>query len=207
LAQTSLGDGLRVLLFSLAPRLLILISYVAAFVAGIRKGWRDPGTVGLLAISLAATIVHLYLSGLLYVSGEWTSHWWSGVALFSYWCAALFLVPRWLLRRQRVRLSGLRGAITGATVLAFIGLLVVLFGPSTVTQDFWLPRERLAFKGEAPFTGYVLKAREDHLVILNDTPRIIIEKPKKDLEDRDLCYPKDHEARSSNVAADSPVCP
>ena len=74
-------------------------------------------------------------------------------------------------------------------------------------KTFWLPRERLSFKNEAPFTGYVLKVSEDRLMILNDEPRVVIQKPKAALQDRDFCYPEDHKARSSRVAADSPICP
>jgi hypothetical protein len=207
LAQTSLGDGLRVLLFSLAPALLILVSYVAALVAGIRKGWRDPGTIGLLAVSLIATVGHLYLSGSLYASGELRPDWWFGFALFAYWCTTLLLVTRWALRRQRVGVSGSPGALTGATVLGLILLVIFIVGPPIATEKFWLPRERLIFTNEVPFTGYVLRVSEDRLVILNDDPRIIVQKPKGTLQDRDFCYPKDHKARSSKVAADSPACP
>jgi hypothetical protein len=207
LTQTSLGDGLRLLLFSLAPRLLILVSYVAAFVAAFRKGWRDPATVGLLAVSLITTIGHLYLSGSLYVSGQLAPNWWFGVALFSYWCATLFLVPRWFIRVQRVKPAGLRVSITRGTVLASMGMFLVLLGPLLASDNFWLPPERLIFANEAPFTGYVLRAGEDRLVILNDDPRIVVQMPKAALRDRDFCYPEGHKARSSKVAADSPACP
>jgi hypothetical protein len=91
------------------------------------------------------------------------------------------------------------------TLLLFDGLLGV--GSTLVDKTFWLPPERLAFQYEAPFTGYVLKTSEDHLIILNDRSRIIVEKPKATLQDRDFCYPEDHKARSSKLAADSPVCP
>jgi hypothetical protein len=82
-----------------------------------------------------------------------------------------------------------------------------LLGPSLGGKTFWLPRERLVFQNEAPFTGYVVKVSEDQLMILNDKPRVIIQKDKDTLKDRDFCYPEDHKARSSKVAADSPVCP
>lgn len=68
-------------------------------------------------------------------------------------------------------------------------------------RAFWLPRERLVFQNEAPLTGYVLEASEDHLIILNDRPRIVIEKPKATLQDRDLCYPEDHKARPPRLQA------
>jgi len=84
---------------------------------------------------------------------------------------------------------------------------VLALGATLASKNFWLPPERLSFQNEAPFTGYVLKASDDHLIILNDNPRIIVEKPKATLQDRDFCYPEDHKARSSKVAEDSPVCP
>jgi len=95
-------------------------------------------------------------------------------------------------------------AVAGVLLAAAV---VLALGASFGTRTFWLPRERLSFNGEAPFTGYVLKASDDQLTILHDRPRIIIEKPKAALQDRDFCYPEDHKARSSKVAADSPVCP
>jgi hypothetical protein len=77
----------------------------------------------------------------------------------------------------------------------------------TTSQNDGALRERLVFHNEAPFTGYVLKASEDYLVILHDEPRVIVEKENATLEDRDFCYPEDHKARSSKTAADSPTCP
>ena len=45
------------------------------------------------------------------------------------------------------------------------------------------------------------------LIILNDSPRVIVEKDKEVLEDRDFCYPEDHKAQSSRVKSDAPICP
>ena len=82
-------------------------------------------------------------------------------------------------------------------------------------NTFWLPRERLVFKEESAskeepaFTGYVLKTSEDYLTILKDKPRVIIERKKDTLKDRDYCYPKstDENPVSENVQANMPSCP
>ena len=81
--------------------------------------------------------------------------------------------------------------------------------PRVNDQDFWLPRERLVFKGSAPFTGYVLKSDEDRLVILNDEPRLIIELPKRALEGRDLCYPAEqgYEEAFKEAGHQATICP
>jgi hypothetical protein len=98
--------------------------------------------------------------------------------------------------------------LASAALLAFLAPIILLFlAPTLGDRTFWRPRERIVFQNEAPFTGYVLKVSEDRLVILNDTPRVVIQKDKDTLKDRDFCYPEDHEARSSRVAADLPVCP
>jgi len=85
--------------------------------------------------------------------------------------------------------------------------MVIVTAQAFAGRTFWLPREHLSFHGEDPFTGYVLRESEDRLVILNDGPRVIIQKDKDALEERDFCYPEDHKARSSKVAVDAPVCP
>ena len=60
-----------------------------------------------------------------------------------------------------------------------------------LTQDVWLPRERVDFSSEEDdLIGYVLKTSGDNFIILNDDPRIIIEKKGPPLR-RDLCYPRD----------------
>jgi hypothetical protein len=99
------------------------------------------------------------------------------------------------------------GALGALGVLTGLAWILFLLGWTLLGKDFWLPRERLVFKNERPFTGYVLKVSEDQLIILNDKPRVVIQKDKTTFEDRDFCYPENHKARSSKVAADSPVCP
>jgi hypothetical protein len=92
--------------------------------------------------------------------------------------------------------------ISGFLVIVALGLL----SEPLADRAFWQPRERLDFQDGDPFTGYVLKESGDYMTILNDDPRVIVQKDKRKLEDRDFCYP-DHKARSSKLAADSPVCP
>lgn len=73
-------------------------------------------------------------------------------------------------------------------------IFALLIGASLInvasTEDVWLPRERLVFESEEnALIGYVLKTSGDHFIILNDDPRIVIEK-QGPLRRRNLCYPR-----------------
>jgi hypothetical protein len=235
--ETSVGDAIRVLLFTVIPILLFLLSYATAFPAARRiynGSWRNLKT---LAMGVASVTL-FYGSWHLYVGFQTPVDTVSLLLLMVLYLVVL--VPGFILanaseerlrqKRRRERqlrkgrpwrarqYSNLRKIVMWAEQAMTVLLMAVLAGGLAIAalwillipladKTFWLPSERLAFQGQAPFTGYVLKVSEDHLVILNDTPRIIIEKPKKDLVDRDFCYPKDHKAQSSKVAKDSPVCP
>jgi hypothetical protein len=212
LAQTSYGDAIGSFLFSVAPSLLFVISTVAAFVAAIRKRF-DLVSVCLLAVAMTASLVAVYMSD------RWAIGWITLLdilmpSLGFFW---LIRAVAWPMREIESTPSASRLWTYNKTrqfrvillVLAFISLApnLIVAVDSLVSADFWLPRERLVFKGEAPFTGYVLKVSEDQLVILSDKPRLIIQKDGFSLADRDFCYPEDHKARSSKLAADLPVCP
>jgi hypothetical protein len=229
-SQTSVGDAIRALLFTVTPILLFLLAYVAAFAGAtqITQGnWRSLKGAGMAVASVPLVIGWLYLGG--YFTGRgregsptgalpgflptYPSWIMAGVTailpLFSAW----LLVPELEKWRWR-RLTGERGIglaellfFPVAVSAFFVGSVLLGVGPALGEGTFWLPRERLVFQNEAPFTGYVLKVSEEHLIILNDRPRIIVQKPKATLQDRDFCYPEGHKARSSKVAADSPVCP
>jgi hypothetical protein len=229
-AETSVGNAVRALLFTVLPILLLLLSLVVSFAAMMRiivgrpPGLKTAGMgLGILAVGGVLSLGGWFLTGIFQQPLSSTA-----VAIlvivppfFAAELAELVKVRRPPKRRQDRRLpkslAWILKALTGLDRVfqLFISLLTValaitfLFGlgSTLVDKTFWLPRERLAFQNEAPFTGYVLKASEDHLIILNDSPRIIVEKPKATLQDRDFCYPEDHKARSSKLAADSPVCP
>jgi hypothetical protein len=202
LAETSLGDAIRVLLFSVAvPLTLYVVTNYAGFLAGSRGRVFDLRTIGLLAVSVTAFALFFYLEGLFNRSRDFAQN----VSLYLSLCfptTVSFFTGRWA-RLQYER--PLRFLLSRLTIPAFATLLL-FFGPPLIAKDFWLPRERLDFQNEAPFTGYVLKESGDYLVILNDEPRVIVQKDKATLEDRDFCYPEDHKARSSKQA-DAPICP
>lgn len=193
LTETSLGDAIRALLFSLGPILLTIGALLAAMTAEERYEWSAIQALGVIAASAIVIAISFYLSG--------------QVSRWTYLIYFLFLgLLAWSsIRKRRTRP---RETLGTRSLLAFAAFMAVLFASASLAaDDFWLPRERLQFKGKATFTGYVLNTGEGHIVILKDDPRLIIEKPQEELEDRDFCYPEDHKARSSSLAADSPVCP
>lgn len=229
-SQTSIGDAVRALLFTVVPILLLLLSLVVSFTATMQViVGRPPGlkTAGMaLGIVVGSGILSLagwFLVGTFQRPLNTTAV--AVLALFPPLFAselALLLKERRMPKRQQDRrlptalawilkavggldraLQVLSSLLTVALAIAFLLSLGLALGE----RAFWLPPERFIFQNEAPFTGYVLKASEDHLIILNEHPRIIVEKPKATLQDRDFCYPEHHRARSSKVAADSPVCP
>jgi hypothetical protein len=77
--QTSIGDAIRALLFTVVPILLFGLSFVAAFAAfkgiTVSKGfitriWREPKALGLLVLSPAAMFGCWFLIGLLQQRGK-----------------------------------------------------------------------------------------------------------------------------------------
>jgi hypothetical protein len=242
--ETSIGDAIRALLFTVIPILLTLLSVVAILIAGMRVSYGGRRNyfeiLGLVIVGVASLLGNVALRGGGEDPGELVLL--AALILLSMPFISGMLVgsierSRKAARNGREALSLERreGAHTGVhqddqvslavgtrsvvmhrwfawgTVFVLMGIIVFLalrgFGEQFAAKTFWLPRERLDFKNEAPFTGYVLKVSQDHLIILNDNPRVIVEKHKDTLEDRDFCYPEDHEARSSNVQSDAPACP
>jgi hypothetical protein len=219
-AESSIGDAIRALLPVVIPTLLLTISFSAGFVAAQRifvYGRRDlvtnRVTIGLIIGSVTASLGAFYYSGAFQRAGGGSIR---DLLVLVLSIAALALAPFLLFfpimmllvetaspGRERFRLR----LVSTAALVVVVAIAVVGLGEILGGKTFWLPRERLVFKNEAPFTGYVLKVSEDQVVILNDEPRVIVEKHKELLEDRDFCYPEDHEARSSNVKSDAPVCP
>jgi hypothetical protein len=240
LAQTSLADAIRALLFFVLPVVLTILSYGLAIAAGRSMpiprhlptwdystssqwrrlfwgffwrffwrsftGWSGRKPIGLLAASLTVHFLERYLSGYL--------TWPSSVIddelgqLIILFLGAIF----WNFTR-------LDPALTQARVIILSILAVVLFlltWPVVASlvdpENFWLPRERLVFEDDfankkPPLIGYVLKTSGDHFVILNDDPRIIIEKQGR-LRERAFCYPEEgYEEHFKDVGQDMPPCP
>jgi hypothetical protein len=199
LAQSSLGDAIRALLFSLLPSTLAIIVTVAAWMAGRRYHPHRSRSILYILFSLTAGAAWVYLA----IPAN-LSYWVAPPWIVAFFSALLIFVLGVTAKPPEEAESRLYSV---GDALALSVAILIFIGPTLVAKEFWLPHERLDFKNEAPFTGYVLKASEDHLVILNDKARVIIEKPKDTLEDRDFCYPEDHKARSSNVKSDAPECP
>jgi hypothetical protein len=232
LAQTSLGDAIRALLFFVLPVALVILSMGLAIAAGVslpksffrayraRKtpwrsiwksltGWPGRKPLGFLAASVAAGVVGNYMIGNF---GLGLTLWFT-IFTVIYPIIGAFVLALSLGGRQIFPHFSDAPWTFLTTVILAVGFSVGIFtatviGPLIDTESFWLPRERLVFADapQKPLIGYVLNTSGDHFIILNDDPRIIIEK-KGPLDDRDFCYPEDHKARSSNLAADSPVCP
>lgn len=208
ITQTSIGDAIRALLFSVAPIILALTSIAAAVAAGNLYRASDPQFLGLVGLGVLAGILgFLFLD----VFGA------QGVSrLFLLLMIALLPVVVATLQAHMTEFSRRRHSIdheerTRQTWLVVSGIFVIAIIPALWpvlgSQNFWLPRERLVFRNETPFTGYVLRANDDRLVILEDQSRVIVQKVRDALQDRDYCYPSDHKALSSMIPADSPLCP
>jgi hypothetical protein len=205
LAETSVGDAVRALLFTLLPILIVLLFFGTSFAASTRiiKGrWRDWMTLGLALIGPI-----LWLGGHSLFGGFQEPISLLVAASYALFPLLIFIVVQLILKVRRLLVRWALLALTIAfMLLSYLDIPQALAG-AFAGKTFWLPPERIVFQNEAPFTGYVLKVNEDYLVILYDEPRIIIERKKTTLDDRDFCYPEDHKARSSKLASDAPVCP
>jgi hypothetical protein len=223
-STTSIGDATRALLFTVMPLLLLVSAFAVAFASVTRiahAGRRDYKnlSVGIAGagVSIALSIGWLYTGGIfILLGGTFTFDRMFFIALFGF--APLLFVTSIVgqLRGRRIRGrgpdrrgldSGLGIAVFPAGVMALI--IVVFLGLTVGSKNFWLPRERLVFKDEE-YYGYVLKESGGHLVILNDKPRVVVEKDKGSLEDRDFCYSLDHRARdfeSMSLEFDMATCP
>lgn len=202
--ETSVGVAIRALLLTLVPFVLALASNAIGFVIVVRiiKGrWRNLETLLLLLI---APLV--YLAGVIILAEPMTQDFvmltfsssWGVIWLATFPAAAIF-------KSQRIKL------IVGALVFTFftVQLFIVSSNPlenALFGDRVWLAPERLDFKGEAPFTGYVLNVSEDQLVIMRHKPRIIFRIPKAALEDRDFCYTTQYRI-SINKRLSPPNCP
>jgi hypothetical protein len=228
LTQTSIGDALRALLLTAVILLLITGWVIAAYSAFDRaaepkvhnpgahesrtKGhkdwyydWIEPGTLLRVFISCVSFLGFVLVARL----SKWTLLLAPlPVAVFFGWIAVRRAFHKamadssrfWAFRFWFVPFLAI---LTGT----LIGLLWALFSVSILDTSFWLPGERLVFKGERALSGYVLKTNEDHLIILQDHPRIIIEKPKANLLERELCYPPNYKAKVKSTGRELPDCP
>jgi hypothetical protein len=190
IATTTIGDAIRALAFFIIELGLVLNALVLIIVVG-RRAKLDLTNAGLAAASLASFIAATYLPG---------PPSWDDVGILI--AIALANLIRGFAGDGRIDLRSLALFAIFAAVIIFASL-------SIVDDTFWLPRERLVFQNEAPFTGYVLKESGDYLVILKDKPRVIIERKKETLDDRDFCHPgpTDEEPISEKVQSNTPVCP
>jgi len=174
LTQTSLGDAIRVLLFELGPIFFTVGGVSAAVIAEERKEWSTKQALGVIVAGAIVTAIAFYVDGTLL---SWTS------------LAYLLFFGLLAGSSVRKRRAGPGGEPGTRSLLIFATVLTLLFGWAFMaSEDFWLPKELLIFQSEAPFTGYVLRSRDDYLVIMKDRPRVIVERPKAALTDRDFCY-------------------
>jgi hypothetical protein len=210
LAYTSLGDAVRALLFFVLPAGLIALTYALAMAAGLSApfsklalaprrfltGWSGRKPLGLMALSLTAAVLGAYLSGRFALEP-------GGHVIFdeTYYAFVFFMLGSTFAFWGQIRVKmGVSDKVN--RVVVFLGVIFFLFvfvlnyhtvaaiRPLFDADTFWLPREHLVFANEKTHViGYVLNASDNHFVILNDDPRIIIEK-KGPPQDRDFCYAK-----------------
>jgi hypothetical protein len=201
LANTSVGDAVRILLLELLPLLLLLFPSVIAFLAGRREGLEAGGLLG-------TTILIIILD--VYVSGDMDSDWWKDAAKIGALPLLVFYLSRLWAKSQRQgaedESQGVQVVLINVAVSLF-GLLAMLGMSGLFGDHFWLPRESLDFADEGtPLIGYVLKTSGDHFVILKDDPRIVIEK-KGPPRNRDFCYPERHKKDLEKAGRVPPMCP
>jgi hypothetical protein len=193
LSQTSIGDAVRALTFTAIPLVLLLGSFVAIFAVWIRASrgeLRKPATPLLMLVSAVSFVGANFFAGLGLVAP----------AVFILVLMVLVGIPSLLIdswaRTDRARNTypelwtiDVRTMFRWFRLILIAAIGIVLVWGMASIDAFWLPRERLVFRGQAPFTGYLLKASEEHFVILDDNARIVFEKPKADLLDRTFCLP------------------
>jgi hypothetical protein len=209
--QTPIQDVIRALIFPLVPLALLVVSGMAAVAAANKDQWLEPATWGLIAVSVASLLLFGYV-----VEGYMGS---SIADRLLYYATSLvpLMIAVFVRHRNTIFGSNLTrdraGRIFEGLVRWSIGAIILLIIGVSVAQSvfgrdtFWLPRERLVFDGERPFTGYVIRVNEDHLVVMNDDPRIIIEKKRNDLHDRAICYPEWYEDEFKEAERAVPTCP
>jgi hypothetical protein len=216
-AHTSLGDAIRALLFFVLPTLLFGISSGLALAAGasipIFRLTSETYLIGRPLPKLQRPLVLLAASFIVAAVGFSVSGF--GVTLsVTYVILApivLFILST-LLKFARLGGRSLLGMLVSSALATSVIFLIPLMAaiPLLFVDDtFWLPRERLDFQNEAPFTGYVLKESGDYLVIFKDKPRVIIERKKDSVDDRDFCHlrPTRIEPVSEKVRSNTPLCP
>ena len=189
---------------------------MAAVAAGKRDPWREAATWGFVAASASACFLGFYLldafpTGGIFVGSVLDQ----ALNVATGFVFVIIAMIYYRVRAKAPRYSDggppmylfLRGLLT-ALVLVLVSPLILGTLESIFGRDsFWLPRERLIFNAEHPFTGYVINANEDHLIVMNDDHRILIEKSKADLRDRDFCYPEWYEDEFNEAGQVVPTCP
>ena len=195
IATTTVGDAIRALAF-LVIQLGLVVLAMALLAAIGPRGKLDLTSAGLAAASLVSWIAGAYVSG--------------DLGLF--WFLLIPYAFLLLINVIRAATSGGRRGTSAFTIALFIAVAILFSGTWIVDDAFWLPRERLVFQSEAPFTGYVLKESGDYLVILKERPRVIIERKKDTLDTlngRDFCHPRpSYEGEvPEKVQSNTPVCP
>src|SRR5215211_2389470 len=173
--QTSIGDAVRALLLAVIP-LLMLFVFWAAVIDGLGRvingRWREPKALGLLVISPVPPLGFWYFRSW-YFTGPFSPGRAAASLLLLGWLVSLPFVfvlglaaERGYLQEQWREVRLLKASIRLWNVLLPVTAVLAL-GATLASKNFWLPPERLSFQNEAPFTGYVLKASDDHLIILN----------------------------------------
>jgi hypothetical protein len=204
IAEASIEDAIQVVVLWVLPALLTALIFIIAWSAGehtLARGLFDPVT-----IALALTIIVL-IFGALFLGGLLTAPGWFGfkpaiaAVLFLILCIQLAGFAQIRLRQIKLQAASsfrIRLFLVIAAAEMLVAILLPLFHPR-----FWLPPEKVTFKDEAPFTGYLLEDSADYLVIFEERRRVLTERPKVDLVRREFC----DLSRANSESRDLPKCP
>jgi hypothetical protein len=199
--DTSIGDAVRAVAFSVFLPILLFASLALAFYAGEslrRRGYRHHLTINYAVSGLLLSLLALFLYGELSKSGGLaaiivTTIIVSLYPLFAAWMG--FVSTRLGHRPEETSTFGAAGRWLAAfrpfAVAFFVVFLIYLLSFGIFTRRMWLPLEEFVPQQGGPYIGYLLKESSGTLFVLGDQDRQVHEFSKDAVRYRIRCqgYP------------------
>jgi hypothetical protein len=191
--NTSIGDAVRAVAFSVFLPVLLCASMALAFYAGEslkRRRFRNHLTINYAASGLLLSLLTLFLYGQLSKSGGlaaiiFTTVGFSFYPLFAAWMG-------FVSARQGHRTAGRWFAsFRPFAIVLFVGIFIYLLSFGIFTRRMWLPLEEFVPQQGSPYIGYLLKESSGTLFVLGDQDRQVHEFSKDAVRYRIRCqgYP------------------